>query len=321
MPDDQAADQAGRGITITVVTACFNQAHTLEKTLKSVLEQEYPGLEYIVMDGGSRDGTLDIIEKHRHRISRVVSGPDQGQYHAIAGGLNAGTGEIMAWLNGDDVYFPWTFRVVADIFAQHPDVDWIVGLPAYLDSSGTLCEVSNRHPAYVQAHIRQGYYCDPVFGYIQQESMFWRRRLWDRAGGLDTACRYAADYELWTRFAEHAVPVAVAVPLAAFRMDPARQRSRVFQAQYLAEVDAVFARRAGAGGRILRWLGRRSHALRLLMRFAAVAPTRVIAKSILDPGRHHAVRTWSNRMRKSFFGMMLEFATRREMERSAGGRP
>lgn len=318
-PTEKKTGQATQGPTITVVTACFNQAHTLEKTIKSVLEQDYKNVEYIIMDGGSSDTSLDIIGRYRDRLAHVTSGADKGQYHAINQGLRMGTGEIMAWLNGDDIYFPWTLQVVADIFTQYPEIDWIVGLPSYLDPQGVLCEVSNRHPAYCSSEIAQGCYCDPLFGYIQQESMFWRRRVWESAGGLDTKYQYAADFELWTRFAVHAPLVAVALPLAAFRMDPTRQRSRVFQHQYCGEVDALFELKAGWGARSLRWVCKRSEAVKLMVRFFAIAPTPIIAKSIKDPRFYHYMHTWSNRMRKSFFGIILEFSTRKKIKSSLQG--
>ena len=108
---------------ISVVTPSFNQSAFLEETLRSVLDQGYPNLEYIVIDGGSTDASADIIRKHAGRITCWVSEKDQGQYDAINKGFARSTGEIMAWLNSDDKYLPWTFSVVGEIFASRPEVE------------------------------------------------------------------------------------------------------------------------------------------------------------------------------------------------------
>lgn len=250
---------------ISVVTACYNAAHLIEDTLQSILNQNYADLELIVIDGNSTDGTQDIIEKYRDRIAYYVSEPDGGQYEAIQKGLARATGDVMAWLNADDIYMPWTLSVVAEIFEQHKDVDWITGLPAFLNKRGQMTAVYGALAAYPQKFIANGWYDRVHGGFLQQESMFWRRALWDKTQGLDLSLRLAGDYKLWTEFAAHAVLTPVGVPLAAFRKLPGEQRSSTGADKYDAEVAQVQSRlakppalwhRASQGGIIVRSLAR-----------------------------------------------------------------
>ncbi len=113
---------------ISIVTPNFNGAEWLERAIHSVISQDYKNIEYIVMDGGSSDGSLEIIERHRAHITKFVSERDNGQYDAIAKGFSVATGDILCWLNSDDVYFPWTMRVVARIFSDYPQIQWIMGV-------------------------------------------------------------------------------------------------------------------------------------------------------------------------------------------------
>lgn len=250
---------------ISVVTACFNAAAYIDATLRSVLDQGYPELEYIVIDGGSTDGTCEIIERYKDRLSYYVSEPDGGQYEAIQKGLSIATGEVMCWLNADDVFLPWTLSLVGEIFTAHPEVGWITGLPGFLNRRGQMTSVYGSVAAYPRHFIANGWYNHDLGGYLQQESMLWRRSLWNKAGGLDLSLRYAADYELWARFARHDDLIPVAAPLAAFRKLPGEQRSSVGSDRYEAEVAQVNAklkpppplwRMVARGGIIARSLAR-----------------------------------------------------------------
>src|ERR1035437_8512433 len=113
---------------ISLVTPSFNQAPFLEATIRSVLDQDYAALEYVIVDGGSTDGSVEIIRKYQGRLAYWCSEPDQGQYDAINKGFARSTGHIMAWINADDMFFPWTFQLVADVFSMFPDVSWITSL-------------------------------------------------------------------------------------------------------------------------------------------------------------------------------------------------
>jgi hypothetical protein len=148
----------------------------------------------------------------------------------------------MAWLNGDDIYCPWTLSVVGEIFARFPDVDWIVGTSSFMNGAGHCTRVSgNSGTAMPREYIRNGWFRAELAGYLQQESMFWRRSLWEKVGGLDLSLSLAADFDLWRRFAEHAELHAVNVPLALFRQRPGLQRSSAGQKSYEAEVARLCA--------------------------------------------------------------------------------
>jgi glycosyltransferase involved in cell wall biosynthesis len=178
---------------ISIVTPSFNQGHFIEHTLKSVLDQNYPNLEYIVIDGKSTDNSIEIIKKYSDRLSYWVSEKDNGHGNAINKGFQSSTGEIMAWINSDDMYFPWTLRVVSEVFTLFPHVNWIVGLNSFIKNSSIFR---------VEKIYKNKY--DFMLGdykWIQQESVFWRRSLWEKAGGkLNEDYSLMIDGELWCRF-------------------------------------------------------------------------------------------------------------------------
>lgn len=214
-------------LSISVVTSCYNGEKYIEETIRSVINQQYPNLQYILVDGGSTDNTMKIVEKYKNNIDIIISEPDDGQYHGIMKGLQLAKGDILAWLNADDIYYPWTFSLINKIFQKFPDVHWIIGLPTYSNNYGECIKVCSATPSYPRSYIRKGFFRYPLAGYLQQESMFWRKSLWDEAGGLNLKFPYVADYELWTRFAKKADLVAITVPLACFRQTPGEQRSSI----------------------------------------------------------------------------------------------
>jgi len=225
---------------ISIVTAAYNMERFIEQTIRSVVDQKTPEVEYVLVDGASSDATLSIARRYAASIDTLISEPDDGQYHAIAKGFSRCSGEIMGWINADDILMPWTFSVVAQIFDQFPEVDWITGSPSFLNEAGQLGRIQWRLPAYPRSFIANGWYQRRLGAYLQQESMFWRRSLWDRVGGLDLRHGLAADFDLWTRFAEHADLIPVDLPLAAFR-ERADARSSAGAATYEAEVAAICA--------------------------------------------------------------------------------
>ena len=236
--------------TITLVTANYNLAPFLEATLRSVLDQAYPALEYVVVDGGSTDGSLEIIRRHASRLTRWSSGSDRNMYHAINKGFAGTSGEIMGWLNGDDLHLPWTLSTVADIFQQCPEVEWITSLyPLVMNAKGQV-ESTHYLAGFNRETFLRGVNLPQVGfharGYIQQESTFWRRSLWERAGGrLSEAHGTAGDFELWTRFIALAPLHGVAVPLAGFRAREG-QLSQAGRAAYEENAERALTQ---AGGR------------------------------------------------------------------------
>jgi len=173
---------------ISIITPSFNQGNYLEETILSVVEQKFTEFEYIVIDGGSTDNSTDIIKKYKDRITYSVSEKDKGQSDAINKGFCKATGEIVAWLNSDDMYFPYTLQYVADIFHNNPDVDLLYGDVEQLYENGKTeyYKVKTFEPLDFLSRVS-----------IHQPSVFWRKKLLDEVGLLDENLHYLMDYDLW----------------------------------------------------------------------------------------------------------------------------
>lgn len=177
---------------ISVVTPSFNQGPFLERTIKSVLDQEYPRLQYVIQDGGSTDDTTEVLDRYRSKLHHCESRKDNGQSQAINLGFAHTSGEIMAYLNSDDLFLPGSMFAVAKYFETHPDVDVIYGHRVVIDQWGdelgrwVLPPHSNEALKWAD--------------YVPQETMFWRRRIWDKVGGIDEKFRFAMDWDLILRF-------------------------------------------------------------------------------------------------------------------------
>ena len=169
---------------ISIVTPSFNQSQFIEQTISSILSQNYSNLEYIIIDGGSTDGSVEVIKKYERYLKFWCSEPDLGQYDAINKGFAHSTGEIMAWLNSDDMYFPWTLKTVASIMSELPQVHWLTTLNLGSWDWNGFCLGFNSVPGYSRAAFLDGCYLPPnnkiAIGWIQQESTFWRRSLWKK---------------------------------------------------------------------------------------------------------------------------------------------
>jgi hypothetical protein len=243
---------------ISIVTPNYNYGHFLESTLKSVLNQEYPDLEYIVLDDGSSDDSVERIKRYADRLTHWETAPNQGQYRTITRGFSMCTGEVFAWLNSDDMYLPWTLRAVGEIFTKFPEIQWLSTLQlGHWDWAG-YCLGFFPCLGFAREAFLDGRYMPPEAGdprgvpagrreYIQQESTFWRRSLWEKAGGyVSQEFGSAGDYELWARLYRHAELVGVDMPLAGFRHQHRQQSAQ--KERYASQcVPAMEALRREAG--------------------------------------------------------------------------
>jgi glycosyltransferase involved in cell wall biosynthesis len=184
---------------ITVVTPSFNQGKFIEKTLRSVLLQGYPNLEYIVMDGGSQDNSVEIIQKYAPWLTHWESQPDRGQTHALNKGFERSTGALLAWLNSDDIYLPAALGTVAkaSIHAA-PDVGAFVGIGHFVDEHDHLKFAAVPREPNLQGFLR---WLD--YGYISQAATLFTREAWEQCRPLDEKLYFVMDVDLWLRIAQH----------------------------------------------------------------------------------------------------------------------
>ncbi len=227
---------------ISIVTPSFNQVQFLESTIQSILSQNYPNLEYIIIDGGSTDGSLEIIKKYENNLHFWCSEPDNGHYDGVNKGFSHATGDIMAWLNSDDMYFPWTFKTVASIMTELPQIEWLTTLERGKWDWQGICLRHYTIPGYSKDAFLDGCYFPAMnktdMGCIQQESTFWRRTLWNKiGGGIPSTFALAGDFDLWAHFYQYAELYATRSPLGGFRCQQ-QQRSAQLDA-YIMESEAA----------------------------------------------------------------------------------
>jgi len=182
---------------VSIVTPSYNQARFLEFTIRSVLEQDYPNIEYILVDGGSTDGSVDILQRYKDRFAWWISEKDRGQTDAINKGFARAKGDILAWLNSDDTYEPHALAEAVGFLLRRPEVGLVYGDTNYIDENGRFI---GRFPAAQTDYkrLRRGYV------HIPQQAAFWRADLWHKVGPLDPSFFFAMDYDLWVRLAAHA---------------------------------------------------------------------------------------------------------------------
>ncbi|MFO7614514.1 MAG: glycosyltransferase family 2 protein [Bacteroidales bacterium] len=215
---------------ISVITPSYNQGGYIGQTVQSVLEQGMDDLEYIVVDGGSTDQTLEILKRHGDRI-KWVSEPDQGFADAINKGIAMASGEIIGWLNSDDLYLPGALNRVLDYFAAHPGCRWLYGRCIIIDKNGkerwkwitrykNLSLKSFSH----QKLLRENF--------ISQPAVFFRKDLFTEAGPLDLSLKYAIDYDLWLRFSRISPAHVIDHDLAAFRRHGASKSETGYEKQF-----------------------------------------------------------------------------------------
>ncbi len=217
---------------ISIVTPSFNHGDYLEATILSVLGQNYPDLEYIIIDGGSTDHSVDIIRKYEKHLAFWISEKDNGMYDAINKGFQKSTGEIMAWINSDDMFHANAFVNVAKIFESFPEVKWIQGNPTTFDRSGQIVLAKP-----LRRWSKYNFYTGD-YKWVQQESTFWKRSLWEKAGSrISTQLRYAGDFELWLRFFRHEKLYVTNLLMGGFRIGSGNQLSIGKVDNYLEELN------------------------------------------------------------------------------------
>jgi len=275
------ARRTGPGLRFSIVMPSFNQAHFIERSLNSVLNQEYEGTELIVMDGGSRDGTREILDRYSRHIASWRSEPDQGQSDALNKGFACATGEIYGWLNSDDLYLPGAFHHAAHIFAAHPQVDVVYGDWLSIDRTDGVTE---RWPALAPSRgrlVTEGVFCNA-------QAMFWRRSLHARVGAFDLQLHYTMDYDLILRL------ISIASRRAFFRTERPLGCFRVYPGQKTGSADATVAaehRRIADRAGVSWKYAPRGRALRLAYRLTRGAEYLALRRSsyLLQKLRGHVV--------------------------------
>jgi glycosyltransferase involved in cell wall biosynthesis len=292
---------------ISIITPTLNQAQYLEETILSVLQQDYERLEYIVVDGGSSDGTLAILKKYAHRLTHWESGQDRGQAHALNKGLERATGDIVAYINSDDVYLPGAFAAVERHFAAHPGCEWLCGDTLVFgagDIATSLCVAEIPRTA---AHSLCWAYRAP------QPGMFWKRSLLD--GGFAERWRYCFDHELYVRLllaglcCDH-----LPIPVAAYRLHAVSKTvaegdgfGREFD-----EIAEIYQDRLGGAGR--RWC-KATLALRRSVAASRAGRTREAARELMQ-----ALIVHPEGVRSRLFWGALKAGLTAGLSRQRGGR-
>jgi len=196
---------------ITVITPSFNQAEFLERTIKSVIDENYPNLEYIIMDGGSTDGSVEIIKKYEKYLTYWVSEKDNGQSHAINKGLKMARGDWVAWQNSDDIYYPGVFTAVAKAAKAYPKAGLIIGDMYLIDENDKI--IRDMHyvsPSY-QAMVAEGMV-------LSNQAAFWRREVHDAIGMMDESLHLGFDFDWFLRLTKNVQAISVNRCLGAFRI-------------------------------------------------------------------------------------------------------
>ncbi len=180
---------------VSIVTPSYNQGRFLEASILSVLGQDYPNIEYIIVDGGSKDESVKIIRRYENRLAWWVSEKDQGHADALNKGFSHARGEILAWLNSDDIYSPTAVSEAVAFLSQHPEIGMVYGDALLIDDSGrTIGKFASKQTSY-RAMLRGSVH-------IPQATTFYRARLWQQVGPLDLSLFYAFDYDFWVKLSK-----------------------------------------------------------------------------------------------------------------------
>jgi glycosyltransferase involved in cell wall biosynthesis len=261
---------------VSIITPSFNQSSYLEQTLLSVLGQDYPHIEYIVVDGGSTDASVGIIKKYEEKLAYWASEKDNGQADAINKGFARATGGIVAWLNSDDYYLPGTIRAAVNVLEEHPEIVLVYGNMLAVDEQGTTFNRLNYRQLTLDDLL--------CFQIIGQPAVFFRRSILERTGGLDPTFHFLLDHHLWIRLAQHGRILHADQVWAAARYHP-EAKNRAKAAEFGPEAF-----------RILEWAERDPSLAPVLTRIsprARASAYRVDARYLLDGGQSaKAIFAW-----------------------------
>ena len=234
---------------ISIVTPSYNQAAFLDSTIRSVLAQEYPSLEYIVMDGGSTDGSVEIIRRWEDQIAFWQSEKDEGQSDALSRGFSRTTGDILGWLNSDDTLEPGILNLVGEYFSSRPDVDIVYGNINLVAADG-----HRLYTAYPLLDLRILIYENR---FVPQQAMFWRKELYDRVGGINPKLRFAMDFELAVKFLLAGARVAkIPRVLANYRFHPDAKSSTIRNVME-SEIEEIITRLCPIGDGAMKRLAKK----------------------------------------------------------------
>lgn len=256
---------------VSIITPSFNQGRFIRRTIESVLTQDYPKLEYLVMDGGSTDETLDILHSYGTQLT-WISGPDGGQADAVNAGVRLARGEICGWLNSDDTYLPGAIHAAVTHLTTHPNTAVVYGDAYYIDGQNRII---GRYPTEDFDQHRLAKAC-----FICQPAAFFRRSAIEAVGGLDTRLRYCMDYDLWIRLARRFVIERIPQALASSRQYP--------QTKTWAQRDEFFRELCGV---TQRWFGYTSRYWRMWHAYARLKGfSWPFARTVLYPARTRLLR-------------------------------
>jgi glycosyltransferase involved in cell wall biosynthesis len=205
---------------ISIVIPSYNQGPFIERTIQSILNQNYPDLELILMDGGSKDQTMEIVKKYAGFFSHIQSTPDGGQAAAIKRGFEIATGEFLTWLNSDDTYQSGSLLKAGQWLIDHPDCKFAYGNNFYIDQDDKVI-TEKIQPRAVLAVMKYAYLTVP------QMSAFWRRDLYLEAGGIDAKLQFAMDYDLFVRMAQMHLPSHFGFGVGNFRIHNASKTTNL----------------------------------------------------------------------------------------------
>jgi len=210
---------------VSIVTVCYNSEKYIEDCIKSVMNQTYKNVEHIIVDGKSTDHTVDIIKRYDGLYNmRWISEKDSGMYEAIFKGFKMATGDIYAWLNSDDMYMPWACELVAIVMSK-VDIQWCTGIPCHYTEQGIAYNIPRVTPVFPQKYIQKGYMDGRIASFLEQESMFWSKGLWNKCGKVILNYKYAGDYHLWREFSKYQPLITLDSIISGFRIHDGQKSS------------------------------------------------------------------------------------------------